>query len=379
MCGIVGYIGKNDASEVILEGLEKLEYRGYDSSGLAILQDDKLITKKLMGRLSNLSASIEKDPVEGKLGIGHTRWATHGVPSDINAHPHTNEAGTIAVVHNGIIENYMALKKELVEKKYKFSSDTDTEVIAHLIDYYYEGDLFQAVCKTVERLKGAYALAVASSLNPDELIAVRYASPLILAIGEDELFVASDIPAILKRTRKVVYLEDNDIVKLGKSGYTIYDSDRNIVNREINNILWDVEAATKEGFDHFMIKEINQQPQAIKDTLFRRLDDNGDIYFDNINLNKEMLNEINKIYIVACGTAYHAGLVGKYLLEQFLKVSVITDIASEFRYNENFIDDKTLVIIVSQSGETADTLAALREAKSKGARILSITNVVEAL
>lgn len=376
MCGIVGYIGQNNASEVILEGLEKLEYRGYDSAGLSILSGEKLITRKLAGRLDNLSHSIKNNPIEGTIGIGHTRWATHGVPSDINSHPHTNGAGTIAVVHNGIIENYMQLKKELIENGYNFASDTDTEVIGHLIDFYNEGSLLEAVSKTVKRLKGAYALAVISSHNPDELIAVRYESPLILGIEEGELFVASDIPAILNRTRKVIYLENNDIVKLSRDGYKIYDKSMNIIDREVKTILWDVEAATKEGFDHFMLKEIYQQPQAIKDTLFRRLDDNGDIYFDNINISKEMLNEINKVYIVACGTAYHAGLVGKYLLEQFVGVSVIADIASEFRYNDNFIDNKTLVIIVSQSGETADTLAALREAKKKGARILSITNVV---
>lgn len=376
MCGIVGYIGQNNASEVILEGLEKLEYRGYDSAGLSILSGEKLITRKLAGRLDNLSHSIKNNPIEGTIGIGHTRWATHGVPSDINSHPHTNKEGTIAVVHNGIIENYMQLKKELIETGYNFASDTDTEVIGHLIDFYNEGSLLEAVSKTVKRLKGAYALAVISSHNPNELIAVRYESPLILGIEEGELFVASDIPAILNRTRKVIYLENNDIVKLNRDGYKIYDKSMNIIDREVKTILWDVEAATKEGFDHFMLKEIYQQPQAIKDTLFRRLDDNGDIYFDNINISKEMLNEINKVYIVACGTAYHAGLVGKYLLEQFVGVSVIADIASEFRYNDNFIDNKTLVIIVSQSGETADTLAALREAKKKGSRILSITNVV---
>lgn len=376
MCGIVGYIGSTDATEIVLEGLEKLEYRGYDSSGLAVVNDGELSVRKLMGRLSNLSESIEKNPIKGTIGIGHTRWATHGVPSDDNAHPHTNEKGNIAVVHNGIIENYIQLKKELIEKGYKFSSGTDSEVVAHLIDLYYDGNLFDAVTKAVEKLKGAYALAVVSSLNPDEIIAVRYESPLILGIGEGELFLASDIPAFLKRTRKVVYIENGDFVKLDRNGYSIFDKSLNPVNREIKNILWDVKAATKEGFDHFMLKEIHQQPQAIKDTLFRRLNDNGDIYFDDVNISKETLNDINKIYIVACGTAYHAGLVGKYLLEQFLRVGVIADIASEFRYNENFIDDKTLIIIVSQSGETADTLAALREAKKRGARVLSITNVV---
>ena len=376
MCGIVGYFGKSDAVQIILEGLEKLEYRGYDSSGIAIIENGKLSTRKLAGRLSKLKTSLEKNHICGTVGVGHTRWATHGTPSDINAHPHVNEKETIAVVHNGIIENYMPLKKELIEKGYKFNSDTDTEVVVHLIDRYYDGDLLQAVFKTVERLKGAYALGVVSSLAPDELIAVRYESPLVLGIGDDELFVASDIPAILKRTRNVVYLENNDVVRLSNDGYEIYDKKRNKIDREIKTIEWDVEAATKEGFDHFMIKEIYQQPKAISDTLYRRLDDNGDIYLENIKIDKETIDSINKIYIVACGTAYHAGLVGKYAMEKFLKIPVIADIASEFRYNDNLIDDKTLVIIVSQSGETADTLAALREAKRKGARILSITNVV---
>ena len=376
MCGIVGYFGKSDAVQIILEGLEKLEYRGYDSSGIAIIENGKLSTRKLAGRLSKLKTSLEKNHICGTVGVGHTRWATHGTPSDINAHPHVNEKETIAVVHNGIIENYMPLKKELIEKGYKFNSDTDTEVVVHLIDMYYDGDLLQAVFKTVERLKGAYALGVVSSLAPDELIAVRYESPLVLGIGDDELFVASDIPAILKRTRNVVYLENNDVVRLSNDGYEIYDKKRNKIDREIKTIEWDVEAATKEGFDHFMIKEIYQQPKAISDTLYRRLDDNGDIYLENIKIDKETIDSINKIYIVACGTAYHAGLVGKYAMEKFLKIPVIADIASEFRYNDNLIDDKTLVIIVSQSGETADTLAALREAKRKGARILSITNVV---
>ncbi|WFA07948.1 glutamine--fructose-6-phosphate transaminase (isomerizing) [Tissierella sp. Yu-01] len=376
MCGIVGYVGEKLATDVILEGLQKLEYRGYDSSGVAILGSGKLKFRKIAGRLSNLISSVEENPVEGTIGIGHTRWATHGAPSDVNAHPHTNEDGTIAVVHNGIIENYMTLKNELIEKGYNFESDTDTEIVAKLLDMYYEGDLLQAVFKMVKRLKGAYALGIVSSNNPDELIAVRKESPLILGVGDDELFVASDIPAILNRTRKVIYLENNDIVKLTREGYTIYNVDRNVVEREVKEILWDVEAATKEGYDHFMIKEINQQSSVIKDTLFRRLDDKGNIYLENVNIDSKYLTTINKIYIVACGTAYHAGLIGKHILEKFLNLHVIIDIASEFRYGNNFVDDKTLMIVVSQSGETADTLAALRLAKSKGARILSITNVV---
>lgn len=376
MCGIVGYIGKNDATEVILEGLEKLEYRGYDSSGISIIQGNSINTRKMAGRLSKLVDSIKMEPISGTVGIGHTRWATHGAPSDVNSHPHNNEKETISIVHNGIIENYITIKKRLIEKGYTFKSETDTEVIAHLIDFYYEGDLLDAVYKASSDFKGAYALAILSSLNPDEIIALRNECPLILGIGEGENFVASDIPAILNRTRKVIYLENNDLVKLTNDSYKIYDKSKNEVDREIMTILWDVEAASKEGYEHFMLKEINQQPEAIKDTLNRRLDDSGNIFIEGIKIDKKDLEDINKIYIVACGTAYHAGLIGKYMLEQFLKVSVIADIASEFRYNDNFIDEKTLVIIVSQSGETADTLAALREAKKKGARILSITNVV---
>ncbi len=375
MCGIVGYIGQKSATEIILEGLEKLEYRGYDSAGLAVIDGKSLRFSKHEGRLSNLREGIIAKPIQGSLGIGHTRWATHGVPSNENSHPHLNEEETIAVVHNGIIENYLTLKNELIDKGYVFKSDTDTEVVVHLIDFYYEGSLLDAVNKAVERLKGAYSLGIVSSMHPDELIAVRYESPLILGIGESEFFVASDIPAILNRTRNVIYLENNDIVRLGRDSFTIYN-DKRIVEREIKEIEWDVEAASREGYDHFMLKEIHQQPQAIKDTLLRRLDNNGDIFLENINITSEELKSINRIYIVACGTAYHAGLVGKYMLEQFLRVGVIADIASEFRYNDNFIDEQTLIIIVSQSGETADTLAALREAKSKGARILSITNVV---
>ncbi|HHX12257.1 MAG TPA: glutamine--fructose-6-phosphate transaminase (isomerizing) [Clostridiales bacterium] len=376
MCGIVGYIGKQNGTEIVLEGLERLEYRGYDSSGIAIINDGKLFIRKLVGGLSNLKESLEKEPISGNIGIGHTRWATHGMPSDINSHPHTNGAGNIAVVHNGIIENYIHIRKELISKGYELVSDTDTEVVAHLIDLYYKGDLFEAVAKAVKILKGSYSLAVVSSLNPDEIIAVRNESPLILGVGQDELFLASDIPAFLTRTRNVVYLENGDIVRLTRNGYKIFDQDLNPVEREINKILWDVEAASKGGFDYFMLKEIYQQPQAIRDTLFGRLDDQDNIYFDNVNISQETLDSINKIYIVGCGTAYHAGLIGKHILERFLRVGVIVDIASEFRYRDNFVDDKTLIIILSQSGETADTLAALRDAKQDGARVLSITNVV---
>lgn len=376
MCGIVGYIGKEMASDIILEGLEKLEYRGYDSSGIATVNDEKLLIRKLEGRLLKLSDSVKEEHVPGNVGIGHTRWATHGEPSDVNAHPQISNNEEIAVVHNGIIENFQSLKNELIEKGYNFISETDTEVVANLIELYYEGDLLSSVKKAVGRLKGAYALGVICARNPDEIITVRYASPLILGIGESEFFLASDVPAILNKTRNVIYLEDGDMAKLTRDKYEIFDRELKPVEREIQRVLWDVEAASKEGYDHFMLKEIYQQPQAIGDTISRRLDENGHIYLDSISITKEELDKINKIYIIGCGTAYHAGLVGKYMLEQFLQVTVISDIASEFRYGNPLVDESTMVIIVSQSGETADTLAALREAKAKGARILSITNVV---
>lgn len=376
MCGIVGYIGKEMASDIILEGLEKLEYRGYDSSGIATVNDEKLLIRKLEGRLLKLSDSVKEEHVPGNVGIGHTRWATHGEPSDVNAHPQISNNEEIAVVHNGIIENFQSLKNELIEKGYNFISETDTEVVANLIELYYEGDLLSSVKKAVGRLKGAYALGVICARNPDEIITVRYASPLILGIGESEFFLASDVPAILDKTRNVIYLEDGDMAKLTRDKYEIFDRELKPVEREIQRVLWDVEAASKEGYDHFMLKEIYQQPQAIGDTISRRLDENGHIYLDSISITKEELDKINKIYIIGCGTAYHAGLVGKYMLEQFLQVTVISDIASEFRYGNPLVDKNTMVIIVSQSGETADTLAALREAKAKGARVLSITNVV---
>lgn len=376
MCGIVGYVGNKNAQEIILQGLEKLEYRGYDSSGIAVNGKGHIEYKKLKGRLSVLENYLKERPLVGNVGIGHTRWATHGAPSDVNSHPHLNEQETIAVVHNGIIENYSVLKEELIKKGYKFKSQTDTEVVVHLLDSLYDGDLLSTVFKATERLRGAYALGVISSNNPDELVAVRKESPLVVGVGNGESFIASDIPALLKYTKDVYFLENGEIVHLTKDNVKIYDKDKNQVRREIFTVDWDIEAASKGGYDHFMLKEIHEQPRAIKETLLRRLNDNGRIVLDDINLTKEDLDKISKIYIVACGTAYHAGLVGRYAIERFAKIPVEPDVASEFRYREPFIDENTLLIAVSQSGETADTLAAIREAKSKGARILSITNVV---
>ena len=376
MCGIVGYLGTKNASEVIVDGLSKLEYRGYDSAGVAVCNDGELEIRKFKGRLAVLAEDIEKNEMKGHLGIGHTRWATHGEPSDVNSHPHFNMDKTIAVVHNGIIENYMELKEELKEDGVEFKSETDTEVIAHLVDKYYEGNLLDAVYKTVARLRGAYALGVICKDNEDELVAVRKDSPLIAGVGEGENFIASDIPALLKYTRKVYFLENGEVVHIKGNKLKIYDAERNPVEKEIYDVKWDIEAASKGGYDCFMLKEINEQPEGVKNTLERRLDENGNIVLDGIHLTKEDLDSINRIYIVACGTAYHAGLLGKNALEKYLKVPVITDIASEFRYSDNFVDEHSLVILVSQSGETADTLAVLRDSKAKGAKILAITNVV---
>ena len=376
MCGIVGYLGTKNASEVIVDGLSKLEYRGYDSAGVAVCNDGELEIRKFKGRLAVLAEDIEKNEMKGHLGIGHTRWATHGEPSDVNSHPHFNMDKTIAVVHNGIIENYMELKEELKEDGVEFKSETDTEVIAHLVDKYYEGNLLDAVYKTVARLRGAYALGVICKDNEDELVAVRKDSPLIAGVGEGENFIASDIPALLKYTRKVYFLENGEVVHIKGDELKIYDAERNPVEKEIYDVKWDIEAASKGGYDCFMLKEINEQPEGVKNTLERRIDENGNILLDGIHLTKEDLDNINRIYIVACGTAYHAGLLGKNALEKYLKVPVITDIASEFRYSDNFVDEHSLVILVSQSGETADTLAVLRDSKAKGAKILAVTNVV---
>ncbi len=378
MCGIVGYLGSRKAAEVIVEGLSKLEYRGYDSAGVAVNSSngEELNIRKFKGRLSVLAEDLEKNPIDGNLGIGHTRWATHGEPSDVNSHPHFNQAKTIAVVHNGIIENYMEIKEELIAEGVKFESQTDTEVIAHLVDKYYEGNLLDAVYKTISKLRGAYALGVICKEHGNELVAVRKDSPLVVGVGDGENFVASDIPALLKYTRDVYFLENGEVVHLKNENVTVYDSNRNLVEKEVFHVTWDVEAASKGGYDYFMSKEIHEQPTGVRETLERRLDDNGNIILDSINISKEDLEKINKVYIVACGTAYNAGLLGKYAIEKLVNIPVITDIASEFRYSDPFVDENSLVILVSQSGETADTLAVLRDSKAKGARILSITNVV---
>ena len=376
MCGIVGYLGNRQATEVLIEGLSKLEYRGYDSAGVAVNTGNELSLRKFKGRLQVLADDLNQTPIHGGLGIGHTRWATHGEPSDVNSHPHFNKDQSIAVVHNGIIENYLELREELQAEGYEFLSQTDTEVVAHLVDKFYEGNLLDAVYKATAKLRGAYALGVVCKDNNNELVAVRKDSPLVVGLGEGENFIASDIPAILKYTKNVYFLENGEYVHMVGDKVTVLNENREVVNKEVSEITWDVEAASKGGYDFFMLKEIFEQPTAVRDTLVRRLDEDGIIHLDDIKMTKEDLEKINKVYIVACGTAYNAGLIGKYALETFAKIPVIVDIASEFRYSNPFIDENTLVILASQSGETADTLAALRESKERGARILSVTNVV---
>ena len=376
MCGIVGYVGEREAIEVLVNGLSKLEYRGYDSAGVAVIEDKQIKVKKCKGRLKNLEAKLKEKPLIGNIGIGHTRWATHGEPSDINSHPHSNETITISVVHNGIIENYAQLKQWLKDKGYKFSSETDTEVIPNLLDYYYAGDLLDAVIKVTSKLEGSYAIGVMCNNEPDKVVAVRKDSPLIVGVGKDEYFIASDIPAILNYTRDVYYLDDKEFVVLDKKGVNIYSEDREVINKDISHITWSVDAAEKDGYEDFMLKEIHEQPKAIRDTMKSRIVLNNPINLDDIKLTKEDLDKIDRIYIVACGTAYNAGIIGKNVIEKLARISVETDIASEFRYKDPIITKDALVIVLSQSGETADTLAVLRDSKAKGARTIAVTNVV---
>ena len=376
MCGIIGYVGENQAAPVLLEGLSKLEYRGYDSAGIAVSSGDKLQVEKKRGRLSALSKKINGGAgVKGTVGIGHTRWATHGEPSDVNSHPHISSSGRFAVVHNGIIENYISLKNRLISKGFEFVSETDTEVIAQLIEYYYRGDILETMVKVIERMEGSYALGVLCMDNPDQFIAVRKASPLIVGLGEKENFIASDVTAILNHTRNIYYLEDDELVVVKKDSVDVYNIDREPVEKQVFTVNWDVSAAEKGGYEHFMMKEIEEQPKAIRDTISPRIKD-GRIVLDDISLTEEDIKNIRKIHVVACGSAYHVGMVGKYLLEKMCRIPVEAIVASEFRYCDPILNENDLVIIISQSGETADTLAALKEAKSRGARTLAIVNVV---
>ena len=375
MCGIVGYAGKRDCIEVLLGSLKKLEYRGYDSAGVAYIKDSKLELCKRKGKLAELESAIEGASAPDTVGIGHTRWATHGEPSTENSHPHLNMAGDIAVVHNGIIENYASIKKWLMKKGVEFRSETDTEVIVHLVNYYYEHDLAAAVHKTLSMLSGSYALAVVSTREPGKIVAAKKDSPLIIGKGNGENIIASDIPALLDYTKTVYFMDENDIAVITEKSIEIYDKYFNIKEAEPVTVDWDVAAAEKGGYEHFMMKEIEEQPRALADTFASRFTDAG-IDFTEAGLDDEAIKRINKIYMVACGTAHHACIVAKYVTEKLCRIPVETDIASEFRYRDPIVDADTFVVLVSQSGETADTIAALRLAKSRGAFVFAIVNVL---
>ncbi len=376
MCGIVGYIGKKQAAPIILDGLAKLEYRGYDSAGMAVYSEGKIVTCKAVGRLKvleNLTRGGESMP--GFAGIGHTRWATHGAPSDLNSHPHTNKEGTIVVVHNGIIENYIPLKKKLQDKGYEFVSETDTEVLAHLLDYYYKGNPLEAITKVLHRVEGSYALGIMFADFPGELYAARKDSPLIVGQNADGCFIASDVPAILKYTRNVYYMDNQEVVRLKEDGLQFFSVDEEPLTKQSVTIDWDANAAEKAGYEHFMLKEMYEQPKTVTDTISPRIKGN-DIVIDELNMTDEELRTVRKIHIVACGSAYHTGVTAKYVLEELARIPVEVDVASEFRYRNPILEEGSMVIVISQSGETADTLAALRESKARGFKVLGIVNVV---
>ncbi|NCO28475.1 MAG: glutamine--fructose-6-phosphate transaminase (isomerizing) [Caldiserica bacterium CG02_land_8_20_14_3_00_36_38] len=374
MCGIVGYIGNKDALPILIDGLKRLEYRGYDSAGVAIIGDDLKVVKT-QGRISDLENKLKNEELKGSIGLGHTRWATHGVPNDVNAHPHLSESKSIVVIHNGIIENYLELKKMLVKEGRTFRTDTDTEVIAYLIEEFYEGDLLKAVKKTVELLEGSYAIAVMSKNERDRFVAVRKDSPLVAGLGQGENFIASDIPAILPYTKNIIILENGDIIDVRRESINVYDKNLNLITRNIKRIDWRIEDAQKGGFKHFMLKEIFEEPDVIREAMRGRVRD-AVVEFPELNISLEYLKSINQVYFVACGTAYHAGVFGKYLTEKYLRIPAQAEVASEFRYRDPVIDEHTLLFVISQSGETTDTLAALRFGKEKGARTIGIANVV---
>ena len=377
MCGIVGYIGGREAADFLMDGLAKLEYRGYDSAGIAVYNNHTIDVRKKQGRLVNLANEVKAHPVSGTVGIGHTRWATHGGPSDVNAHPHTDEKGNFAIVHNGIIENYMELKEELLAKGYHFKSETDTEVVAHLCADMYDGDFTRTVQSVLARLRGSYSLVFMCKFEPDKIICSKKDNPLIVGLGDGENYIASDIPAILNYTRKTYIMNDGEIAIVQKDKVWVMDLAGKPISKKVFEVNWDAEAAEKGGFEHFMLKEIYEQPKAIRDTMSCRITENGQhVHFDELNWTPEDVNSIGKIMITACGTAYHAGLLAKYFIEKLARIPVEVDIASEYRYRDPLTDSKTLCIIISQSGETIDTLAALKEAKRLGARSLAITNVV---
>src|SRR3989338_2888836 len=378
MCGIIGYIGHQEATPILLEGLKRLEYRGYDSSGVGVISSEsgELFVRKAKGKICDLESLIKAHHLpSGSIGISHTRWATHGAPNQVNAHPHFDSTNKIIVVHNGIIENYESLKKNLIKKGYKFISETDTEVVAHLIRDYYDGDLFEAVKKTIAQLRGSFALGVISQEEPDTLIAARIGSPLIVGIGKNENFIASDVPAILDYTKKVIYLKDGEMAVIKRDSVRVFNFAGKPVPYKVSPVTFHVDAVKKQGYAHFMLKEIHEQADVLKNMLASRIKGNH-VALDGLKLTDSQLRSIKNIFIVACGTAYHAGMVGKYVIEKLASVPVMIDVSSEFRYRNPILDQKTLVIAISQSGETADTLAAVKEAKAKGAKILSIVNAV---
>jgi len=407
MCGIVGYIGAQDAAGILVDGLRKLEYRGYDSAGVAILSEGRIAIARRQGKLARLAEELEQRPIAGQVGIGHTRWATHGAPSDENAHPHRDCSGRFAVVHNGIIENYLILRERLEAEGHLFTSETDTEVLAHLLESFYQGDLYEAVRQALRRVEGSYALVVVSRDEPERIVAARQHSPLIVGHGEGQFFVASDVPAIIAHTRRVTYLRNGEIADITRDGVRITDINGAESTSEISTVAWDPVAAERGGFQHFMLKEIHEQPTATGETLRgrvalergprstrkddllspREIEDNDDtrglrdprsqsVTLPGLNLDDDALRSIDKILIIACGTAYHAGLVGKYLIEKLARMPVEVDVASELRYRDPIVSERTLALVISQSGETADTLAGLREVKERGAHVLAVTNVV---
>ena len=372
MCGIIGYIGIKNSVPLIIEGLKKLEYRGYDSAGIAVCHNNRFDVIKRKGRLAVLEEEISISPIKGNVGIGHTRWATHGEPSNVNSHPHVGSKEKIAIVHNGIIENYKYLRENLERKGVVFSSETDSEIVAQLAEYYHKGDIMETIVKVVNALEGSYALGMMCTSEPDKIIAVKKDNPLIIGVAEDGNFIASDVPAILKHTNQVIYLEDKEIAVLRPDGIAFFNMDEEEIKKEPTTVSWSFESAEKGGYEHFMFKEIMEQPKVLRDTINSVLiEGENQKIVDSVNI-----NDYNKVTIIACGSAYNAGMVGQYVFERLLRIPVVVDLASEFRYKDAIVDEKTLVIVISQSGETADTIAAMREAKKKGAKTLAIVNVI---
>lgn len=376
MCGIIGYAGKKQAAPLLLDGLKMLEYRGYDSSGIAVFDGGEIKMSKAKGRLENLDVLTDGGKkLGGVIGIGHTRWATHGEPSDINSHPHVSETGRFAVVHNGIIENYLDIREFLTAKGFTFKSQTDTEVVVQLLEYYHKGDIFETIRKTLNKLKGSYALGILAVFEPNKFFAVRKDSPLVIGLGKRENFVASDIPAVLKHTRSFILPDDKDIAVVDGNGVLLYNSNHELVERKKFEVDWDVESAKKNGYPHFMLKEIHEQPKAVEQTIAACIK-GGEIAFENVDYSEEYVKKLDKLYIVACGSSYHAGMIGKYFIERNCRIPAEIDLASEFRYRRPILDENTLTVVISQSGETADTIAAMREAKEHSSRVLAIVNVV---